>query len=231
MATPAHSKQIVQAARVSLKPIGFVQKGSSRSFLSDEGLWSCIIEFQPHGSARGTFLNVGAHWLWTTHDYISFDLGAGPHGSPRIHEFESADNALTFEAVANDLAQQAATCALRLRESLANISQITERLKESEAERDRKPPCWNAYHLGIAYGLGKHTSSAVKKLQLVADQPTPYPWMAKRRSDAFLLIDLLTDGAGFASEIEGRILATRRRLKLKDSTLAEMLVAPEPQQR
>jgi hypothetical protein len=32
-----------------------------------------VVEFPPSGWAKGSYLNVAAHWLWIEQDYLSFD--------------------------------------------------------------------------------------------------------------------------------------------------------------
>lgn len=70
-----HNRLIKHAARSELKPIGCVQKGQSRTWLDDQNWWVGVVEFQPHSGAKGSYLNVGACWLWHEKDYLSFDDG------------------------------------------------------------------------------------------------------------------------------------------------------------
>lgn len=74
-----------------MRPIGCVQKGRSRTWLDDHGWWVGVVEFQPHAWARGSFLNVGAAWLWYEQDFWSFDDGAGANGCriEPFHEYQS----------------------------------------------------------------------------------------------------------------------------------------------
>jgi hypothetical protein len=62
VAEPEHSSQIIAAAaRRALAPVGFWRKGRSRVWLSDHGFWLTVVEFQPSGFGKGSYLNVAAH--------------------------------------------------------------------------------------------------------------------------------------------------------------------------
>jgi hypothetical protein len=69
-----HSKLINAAARERLRPLGLVQEGRSRTWLDDQAWWLGIVEFQPSGWTRGSYLNVGVNWLWNVKDWHSFDF-------------------------------------------------------------------------------------------------------------------------------------------------------------
>ena len=68
-----HTKLINAAARETLRPLGLVQEGRSRTWLDDRAWWLGIVEFQPSDWTRGSYLNVGVSWLWNVKDWQSFD--------------------------------------------------------------------------------------------------------------------------------------------------------------
>ena len=71
-----HSRLITAAAREVLRPLGLFQKGRSRTWLDDRGWWLGVVEFQPSSFSKGSYLNVGAMWLWhRTIKHIQFDVG------------------------------------------------------------------------------------------------------------------------------------------------------------
>ena len=72
-AANAHGRIIAAIAKARLEPLGCQRKGRSRFWFSDERFWLIGIEFQPSSSSRGTYLNVGANWLWYPKRYFSFD--------------------------------------------------------------------------------------------------------------------------------------------------------------
>src|ERR1700761_427171 len=98
MLTTQHSRLINVAARTILRPLGCVQKGRSRTWLDDQSWWVGVVEFQPSGWARGSYLNVGACWLWSEKNYLSFDAGH------RVQEFQPFIDDEQFSLVAQKLA-------------------------------------------------------------------------------------------------------------------------------
>jgi len=73
-----HSKIIADAAKRNLAPIGLTRKGRSRVWLDDRGWYVTVVEFQPSGFSKGSYLNVGRSYQ---HDndcekYSSFVGGA-----------------------------------------------------------------------------------------------------------------------------------------------------------
>ena len=102
MASSPHTKLIDAAARRHLSPVGCVQQGRSRIWLLDRGWFTTVVEFQPSSYAKGSFLNVGVHFLWTWHNHLSFDLGY------RVEEFHEFENEVQFPAAADQLASRAA---------------------------------------------------------------------------------------------------------------------------
>ena len=79
-----------------------MQKGRSRTWLDDQGWWVGVVEFQPSAWDRGSYLNVGACWLWEEKDYLSFDVGG------RVAGFQRFTETAEFASAAQTLAEQAA---------------------------------------------------------------------------------------------------------------------------
>lgn len=71
--SPDHNKIIRQAAGEALKPLGLYQVGRSRLWAEDNGWYLTLVEFQPSGWSKGSYLNVALHFLWEPADYISFN--------------------------------------------------------------------------------------------------------------------------------------------------------------
>lgn len=69
-----HTKLLLAAAREVLRPLGLVQMGRSRMWLDDRGWWAGVVSFSPSSFARGSYLNVGVHWLWQDEEDVSFDV-------------------------------------------------------------------------------------------------------------------------------------------------------------
>lgn len=82
MAMEPHTKIINAVAKQILAPKGFFQRGRSRVWLQDNGWFLTVVEFQPSGFSKGTFVNVAMHFLWgkpvtSEEPIISFDYGRG----------------------------------------------------------------------------------------------------------------------------------------------------------
>ncbi len=75
MTQAPYSKIIENVAKEMLAPLGLEQKGHSRLWLDDQGWWVILVELQPSGFSKGTYLNVGVNWLWYKMNYFSFDYG------------------------------------------------------------------------------------------------------------------------------------------------------------
>lgn len=80
MAMEPHTKIINAVAKRILAPKGFFQKGRSRVWLRDNGWFLTVVEFQPSGFSKGTYVNVAMHFLWGMQlseevPTISYDYG------------------------------------------------------------------------------------------------------------------------------------------------------------
>lgn len=80
-----HNKIITKAAREVLRPRGLFQKGTSRTWIDDNGWFFIVVEFQPSAWEKGSYLNVAINYLWQEQDYLSFDYGH------RVDSFASFD--------------------------------------------------------------------------------------------------------------------------------------------
>lgn len=69
-----HKKIIKALCTEQLLPLGVFQKGTSRTYIDDNGWFFTVIEFQPSDWSKGTYLNVAMHFLWNEKQYISFDF-------------------------------------------------------------------------------------------------------------------------------------------------------------
>ena len=81
MGINVHDKIIKNAAADILGPIGVFQKGQSRTWIDDNGWFLTVVEFQPSTWLKGSYLNVGIHYLWNKSDPLTFDYGYREHES------------------------------------------------------------------------------------------------------------------------------------------------------
>lgn len=104
-----HNRLITAIAKRALIPLGFKQRGRSRVWWADRGFWLNVIEFQPSGLSRGSYLNISPHWLWGLTDGLSFDRPVA-----RVRTFIELEEAQTFDTLAWNQAQSAALTSAEL---------------------------------------------------------------------------------------------------------------------
>jgi len=201
-----HDKILVATAKNVLLPLGFKRKGQSRLYFSDEGLWSCIIEFQPSGSSKGTYLNVAAHWLWTTENHISLDHGGRVGGFIEFHsreQWQEACRKLAFSAVA---------AVEQWRQTFPSIQDIASAL--TKAAQIRQHSGRQAFHAAAASALAGDTATARRLLVSITEETVSFEWERALQADALHLISLSDTPNLLRQFIMERIAASRRRLSL-----------------
>lgn len=203
MSTPQHSRLINAAAKAVLGSLGCVQKGRSRIWLDDHHWWVGVIEFQPSSWDKGSYLNVGACWLLSEKDHLSFDAGY------RVGSFRPFKGDEQFLPVAQTLAEQAGQEVIGLRERFASPSRVQSWLAA-------KPPTsiWDHYHLAVAAGLAGATDQSRQAFADVASHPDDRPWAADIRRRSAELRECLEHGAGLEPEVMETVARTRALLKL-----------------
>lgn len=75
MVEKTHSKIINDITKGILKPMGLIRKGQSRIWLDDNIWFTTVVEYQPSGWSKGTYLNIGINFNWHLSDSFSFDYG------------------------------------------------------------------------------------------------------------------------------------------------------------
>jgi len=210
MAGP-HDKIVAAAARAALQPIGFRRKGQSRTWIGDQGWWLAVVEFQPSGLQKGSFLNVAAHWLWSASGYISFDLGCGEQWGSRVAGFEAYVSDEQFQPAADRLAARAAREAQDLVASISSIATAADMLI---ARLDDLPPAnrgsWAGYHAGVASGLAGRPYEAAALLQSVTDD------RVKEATEPF--INALPDAGRFKAAASLLVASQRKMLRLPEAS-------------
>jgi hypothetical protein len=197
-----HSKLIAAAARRHLAPQGFVRKGRSRIWLHDDKWYVVMVEFQPSGFSKGSYLNVGAHFLWHAGP-LSFDLGG------RVAGFVGFESAEQFSPQADSLASRAAAESARLRAMLTDTRAAAASLPE-----DADESAWAHYHRAIALGLSGDAEGARRAFLGLIETPHPVSWAVERAARCRELRDLLQDPAAFREAITQRVHEGRQALGL-----------------
>ena len=203
MASAPHHRLIDECAKATLGPMGCVQKGRSRIWLDDHGWWLGVVEFLPGRWEKGSGLNVGACWLWTPKDYLSFDDGY------RIEEFKEFKGDEQFQVVAKGLAERAKAEVAALRERFHSIAS-TARWLYSKPKRPED--IWAHIHVAVAAGLNRDIAIARRHFQRAIDiQERDLDWVRALKQRAAKLLGVKEDQSAFR-EAEGADIETARQL-------------------
>ncbi|MGV3635315.1 MAG: hypothetical protein ACO1NY_13275 [Pseudorhodoplanes sp.] len=176
-----HGRLITAAAKAALTPLGCCRKGRSRLWFSDQRFWVISIEFQPSGWSKGSYLNVGATWLWRKQTHISFDAGY------RVAAFIPFENIEQFKPLINDMAETAASEVRELRKRFRSLSDV-HRWLVANATRDG----WPIYHAAVAAGLVGDVTGARQLFNRIGHWKTDsYDWQLQLKADSTELARLL----------------------------------------
>ncbi|MDK2762081.1 MAG: DUF4304 domain-containing protein [Sphingopyxis sp.] len=204
-----HDKIIANAAKATLRPLGFQRKGQSRLWFFDHSWWLAVVEFQPSSWSKGSYLNVAAHWLWMGVAPISFDFGG------RLEGFEGYASDEQFAVAIARLADKAADEARRLAAMFGSLPDAAEILLEqarTEARQASAHPGWIVYNAGVAAGLAGRNDEAAEMFGRVLngseDQASVLHLKAKRMSN------LTSDTAKLRQEAALTITQQREALRL-----------------
>lgn len=203
-----HDKIIANAAKATLRPLGFQRKGQSRLWFLDHSWWLAVVEFQPSSWSKGSYLNVAAHWLWMDMGTISFDFGG------RLEGFEEYASDEQFAVAMARLAVSAAEEARRLATMLNSLADTAEVLLEQARTETllTAHPGWMAYNAGVAAGLTGRTDDAAEMFGRVlnssADKSSVLHLKAERMSN------LAPDAAKLRQEAASTIAKQRETLRL-----------------
>ena len=201
MTTGPHDALIATAAKAVLGPLGFRRKGRSRVWIGDHSWWLNVVEFQPSGWQRGSYLNVAAHWLWSDTGYLSFDHGG------RIDGFAAYEADAQFAEAAAGLADKAVMAARALDEAITSPEALAVVLRASDAvARPASKGSWPGYHLAVAEALSGGTAEARLLLEAITDD--------RVKPAASRMAALLTDPPRMRQGVSDLIDRQREALKL-----------------
>jgi len=204
-----HNKLLKKVARERLKPFNILQKGQSRTFLYDKGLWTAIIEFQPSSWSRGTYLNVAADFHLYPRDYFAFAYGG------REKSFEEAENENDFSKIVNDYCDQALLKVAKIKVDFIDISSS---IKTLENLKSNDP--WKIYDLGILYALNGQINPSKRCLQIVYEQKCDRPFEFERQKIIAEILEWFDNDRLLKSKLKDMINRTRQLKKLPIMELA-----------
>lgn len=213
MTTLIHNQILNKTARDILRPLGIKQRGRSRTWIDDHGWWIVVIEFQPSGWARGSYLNVGVMWLWRDQDYISFDLDYRKKG------FIEFQNERQFVQAAEELSHLAASEATRHRELFPNVKAAADYYLSDENESNG---FWPSFNAGIACGLAGYTDEAKRFFSRVNTDGDDRDWVVRAAETAANYQERIEDSVGFRRHILRIIKKTQAALHLEEALKIDM---------
>ena len=207
MAQLLHTRLLTAAARRILRPLGLQQRGRSRLWLADQGWWLVVVEFQPSDWDKGSYLNVGAMWLWSEKGYFSFDDGH------RVEEFVRFQDEAQFAPAAEHLARRAADEVQGYRTRYPSVLAAARYLA---AKSPRS--FWDSFHAGVACGLAGEADQAKRFLGEVTGTDDCRDWVQAAALLAREYSSAVEDVPGFRRRIEGVIGRARELLHLDVAT-------------
>jgi len=199
-----HSRLLNEAAKNSLATIGMFRKGRSRTWLDDRRWWISIVEFQPSSWSKGSYLNVGAMWLWCDKDCLSYDFGG------RLKEFVSYKDEKQFAYEASRLASIARDRVLEQRERFRSYDDVIRYLAGEKLPKSQ----WHMFHMGIAYGCAGDLESSQNMFAQLSRSKAESEWQKDLVQRAQHLVGLTASLVEFRKYVEESISKTRRSLKL-----------------
>ncbi|MBI4558671.1 MAG: hypothetical protein HY706_13910 [Candidatus Hydrogenedentes bacterium] len=192
-------------------PLGCFQKGRSRTWLDDHLWWVGVIEFQPSAWSKGSYLNVGACWLWYEKDYLSFDDG---YRVESFHQFETVEQ---FTGCARLLAECAKEEVLKLRERFPTIQHTAAYLRNTI-----RNTIWDHYHAAVSAGLIGDVATARSRFAAVATEKHEFAWVQDLKKRTAGLARVVDDTVRFRGRIASVVARTRTLLKLPKCQLGAL---------
>jgi hypothetical protein len=185
-----HGRLVTAAAKAALAPLGCRRKGQSRLWYSDQRFWIISIEFQPSSWSKGSYLNVGAAWLWHARAGLGFDEGY------RIAEFVPFESTKQFAPLITAMAARAREEVVALRAKFRSVSDIYSYLLPRARQVN-----WRTYHAAVAAGLVGDVATSRDLFHRFDDWSSSSEWQTKLQSESAALAALLDDPIRYRSRV------------------------------
>jgi len=167
-----------------------------------------VVEFQPSGWSRGSYLNVGCMWLWSIKQHISFDVGY------RVNGFFAYESEEQFGPAADKLAAGALEKVVEYRRIFRSIHDVSNYYFENAPQSFW--PCFNA---AIAHSLAGRAEASAQVIAACLDGTGDDPlWLKDARSDARSLAASVGDVYRMRDIISDRVMETRAQQHLPPIT-------------
>ena len=213
---PNPTKFLREAGRAALEPLGVTLRGRGRNWVDDRGWWIVNVEFQPSGSSKGSYINVGVQWLWRPFPGHSFEFGdrVRLRSGDKSVQFIEYQNETQFRGAARELATAAAREVLAYRKLFATLGACIKALRKEEAPY--------RYDLGVAYGLAGKKRDAARLFDAAHVRREPRDWEIQQNHLLDELSSLVGDTPAFRARILDIVNMQRRTLKLPDDLPADL---------
>ena len=179
-------------------------------WLADHNWWLTVVEFQPSSWSKGSYLNVAAHWLWSSTGSISFDYGGRSGG------FVEYQDDSQFAADIICLVDQAANGIQQLEDKLGSLSATaTVLLADAQTSHPQaRPghPGWTVFNAGVALALDGREQDAAAMFDAIRRNPTPPGSVLHVEAERFARI--VSDQAQMRREVLSLIDRQRSVLRL-----------------
>ncbi|WDF75388.1 hypothetical protein PQ469_15970 [Mucilaginibacter sp. KACC 22773] len=206
-----HNKLLKKITKQRLSTYGIVQKGTSRTFLKDHGWYTIVIEFQPSGFGKGTYLNVGVDLNFYPQQHLSFSYDY------RQKEFREAKNEDQYTEIVIDFCNFAIKKTQKLETDFSDIGTAIETVKKSDSKE-----LWNKYNLAILYGLMGNLPKSRRLLNEIREKKYQYDYEFERQKVVISILTCMDEFEPFINKIQDIITQTRALKKLPVYTLENL---------
>lgn len=145
------NKIINVAAKQILAEQGLFRKGNSRTWLEDNDYYLTIVEFQPSGYLKGSFLNVGINFLWEStsnlNNLLSYNFG-GRIDFNRVQFSEYVGEEESFRLDMEMYSREALKKVIEYRQ-FQNLNYAKEQLRQQVESIPVDKQFWETYNLAI----------------------------------------------------------------------------------
>jgi hypothetical protein len=216
--TNERTRILREAGREIFAPLGVRQIGSGRHWVNDHGWWIVNVEFQPSGFAKGTYLNVGAQWLWRPFPSFAFEYGDPIRvrfmTQKKPQDFAPFESKGQFDVDVRNLARVGAVEIMKLDETFRTV--------ESSLRAWRRGRDHLAYHLAVASGLTNRPREARDYFRLARLKDPEHDWQRAANVLMEELNELVADQQAFRARISEIVHTEREVLKLEPALNLEL---------
>ena len=208
-----HNNIIKKIAKKILEPQGLRQNGNSRTFIYDNNWWIIIVEFQPSGYNRGTYLNIGSCFLIYERDYFAFEYG---YRQNDLIKFENEEQ-FTKECIklSNFAIEKVEEC----KKMFPSIKKAYEKVLNEELI-EPNPNIYSLYNGAVLSGLVGDIKTAEKCFHSLENYEAKSNWQFKIKNISKKLHYKLYDSKTFEKEIIKIVMNTRKLLKLENKKIS-----------